>query len=198
MSTLSTLPPNQALERKMNIAAWIISAAVLVLVVMMRYIKIPLPDGWDLSFLPGVHAILNGLAAVSLILALVMIKQKKVEAHQRFILAAMGFSVLFLLGYVTYHFTSEQALFGDANHNGIVEPAEQAALGWVAPVYYVLLITHIVLAGATLPFILLTFNRAYTRQFERHKKLAKRVFPFWLYVAVTGPIVYLMMAPYYG
>lgn len=198
MNTLTTLSPDRALEKKLNVAAWIISGLVLLLVVLMRYVKIPLPDALDLSFLPAVHAVLNGLAAISLIAALIMIKQKKMVAHERFIYAAMAFSILFLLGYVTYHFTSEQALFGDANHDGLVDEAEKVLLGWKGSVYYPLLISHILLAGVTLPFILLTFNRAYTRQFDRHKKLAKRVYPFWLYVAVTGPIVYLMMAPYYG
>lgn len=157
-----------------------------------------MPDYWDVSALPAANAVLNALAAVSLILALVMIKQKNVIAHRNFIYAALGFSVLFLLSYVTYHFTMEQSYFGDANHDGVVDEVEKALVSGVAPFYYFLLVSHIALAGVTLPFILITFNRAYTRQFERHKKIAKRVFPFWLYVAITGPVVYLMMAPYYG
>lgn len=189
---------NIILQKRLNIGAWIVSVVVLLLVGMMRRVKIPLPEGWDLSFLPPFHATLNALTAVVLLIALYFIKQKKVTLHRRMIYIAMGLSALFLLSYVAYHFTTPETLFGDANHDGLVSPDEKAALGGARTVYLVLLLSHITLAGLILPFILFTFIRAYTNQFDRHRKMARWVFPLWLYVAITGPICYLMLMPYYS
>jgi putative membrane protein len=183
------------LERKMNRVAWVLSAVVLALVGLMRAVRIPSPI--DFSFLPPIHATLNALTAVTLVAALVFIKQKKVERHRAAIYASIGLSVLFLLSYVVYHFTSAEVRYGDLDHNGIVDAAERAAVGAMRPVYLVLLISHITLAGVILPFILFTFNRAYTKQYARHKAMARWVFPIWLYVAVTGPLCYLMLRPFY-
>jgi len=189
---------NTVLAKKLNIAAWIVTAVVLVLVGLMRSPdKIPVPEGWDLGFLPPFHATVNALLAVVLIYAFYQIKQKNIEAHRRAIYMAMGLSVLFLLSYVAYHFTTPETLFGDANHDGVVDAVEKSTLGGIRTVYLLLLISHISLAGLTLPFILFTFIRAYTNQIARHRKMAKWVFPLWLYVAVTGPICYLMLMPYY-
>lgn len=187
---------NIQLEKKMNIAAYIISAAVLSLVVAMR--RLPKLDlGIDFSFLPPVHAILNSGAALFLMAALYFIKNKNVGSHRKMIYGAMACSVLFLLCYVLYHSTTPEILFGDANHDGILSAEERLLVGSTRTWYLVLLLTHIALAAATLPFILLTFNRAYTNQFDRHKKMARWVYPFWLYVAITGPLCYLMLKPYY-
>ncbi|MFN7116681.1 MAG: DUF420 domain-containing protein [Saprospiraceae bacterium] len=189
---------NIQLEKRLNVGAWIVTAAVLLLVGLMRRVKIPLPEGWDFSFLPPFHATLNALTAVVLIIALYYIKRKNVTMHRRMIYVAMGLSVLFLLSYVAYHFTTPETLFGDANHDGIVSADEKATLGGFRMFYLVLLLSHITLAGLILPFILFTFIRAYTNQFERHRKMARWVFPLWLYVAITGPICYLMLMPYYS
>lgn len=191
------MQPNLALAKKLNIAAWIITAIVLALVGMMRRVKIDLPAGWDFSFLPPVHASLNALSAVILLLAFYFIKQKNIEAHRKAIYVAMGLSVLFLLSYVAYHFTTPETLFGDLDRDGIVSAAEKVVAGSSRTIYLVLLISHITLAGLILPFILFTFIRAYTGQVERHRKMAKWVFPIWLYVAITGPVVYFMLQPYY-
>lgn len=172
---------NKALEKKMNIASVVVSAAVLALVVLMRRIKIDI--GIDLSFLPMVHAILNSLTAVSLVYALVQIKQKNVAAHRAAIYTALTLSATFLLCYVLYHFTTPETKFGGE--------------GTIRTVYFFFLATHIVLAAGILPFILITFTRAFTGQFDRHKKMSRWVFPLWLYVAITGPICYLMLLPYY-
>ena len=173
--------PNVALEKKLNVVALIVSAVVLALVVLMRSVKVDV--GVDFSFLPPFHAMLNALTAVTLLFALYFIKNKNVKSHRKAIYVAMSLSVLFLLSYVVYHFTTPDTKFG--------------GVGTIRTVYFVLLITHITLAALTLPFILLTFIRAYTNQFERHKKMARWLFPFWLYVALTGPICYLMLMPYY-
>ena len=179
MST--TLQPNIELEKRLNTLAYVVSAVVLLLVGAMRRYKIDL--GIDFSFLPPIHASLNALAAVILVFALYFIKNKQVENHRRAIYAAMACSALFLISYVLYHFTTPETRYGGQ--------------GVMRTVYFFLLITHVVLAAVILPFILLTFTRAYTNQFERHKKMARWVFPLWLYVAVTGPICYLMLRPYY-
>ena len=178
-------PPHEALSKKLGIVAWILTAVVLGLVGLMRRpeLRIPLPDGWSFAFLPPVHAILNSLVAVALIVAIVAVKQGKITLHRNAIFAAMGLSVAFLLCYVAYHFTTEETRYGGT--------------GAMRGIYFFLLITHICLAGISLPFILFTFISAWTNRFAAHRRLAKWVFPIWLYVAVTGPVCYLMLKPYY-
>jgi putative membrane protein len=172
---------NIQLEKKLNTVAYIVSAVVLLLVGMMRRYKIDL--GVDFSFLPPFHATLNALTAVILLVALYFIKNGQVANHRKAIYLAMVTSGLFLLSYVLYHFTTPETKYGGT--------------GVLRMVYFFLLLTHIFLAAISLPFILLTFNQAYTDQYERHRKMARWVFPIWLYVAITGPICYLMLMPYY-
>lgn len=191
------MEPNIVLEKKLNRLAWVLTVVVLLLVGLMRRVKIPMPDGVSLDFLPPFHATLNALTAIVLLAAYYFIRNKQVEAHRKAIYVAMALSVLFLLSYVAYHFTTPETLFGDADHNGVVNAAEKLALGNIRTFYLVLLISHITLAGAILPFILLTFIRAYTNQISKHRAMARWVFPIWLYVALTGPICYFMLAPYY-
>lgn len=188
---------NLELAKKLNLLVWVISAAVLGLVVMMQKIKIPLPEGADLSSLPGFHALLNSMAAVFLVLAIRAIKKGKVILHQKMIYAAFICSLVFLLSYVTYHITTPATLFGDANRDGLLSSAEREAVSGTRPYYLFILISHIGLAALSFPFILRTFVHAFTNQFEKHRKLSKKVFPVWLYVAVTGPIVYFFLQPYY-
>jgi putative membrane protein len=176
-------PAREDLSRKLGIGAWALTAVVLGLVGLMRTVRIPLPEGMSFTFLPPVHAVLNSLVAVALLVAIVAIKQGKVRLHRSAIFAAMGFSIAFLLCYVAYHFTTEETRYGGT--------------GAMRGVYLFLLITHIVLAGISLPFILFTFISGWTNRFAAHRRLAKWVFPMWLYVAVTGPVCYLMLKPYY-
>jgi putative membrane protein len=186
---------NLQLAKKLNIAAWIVSAVVLALVVAMR--KISLDFGIDFTFLPPLYSILNALTAVFLMSGLYQIKQKNIANHQRLMNVAVILSALFLLCYVLYHITTPETKYGDVNYDGVVDEAELLELGGMRTVYLILLITHIVLAAVILPFILFTYIRAYTNQIAKHRKMARWVFPFWLYVAVTGPILYLMLMPYY-
>ena len=172
---------NRQLEKRLNLIAYVVSVVVLVLVGLMRRVKIDV--GIDFSFLPPIHATLNAVAAVFLLMAYYFIRNKKVEAHRRSIYAALACSALFLLSYVLYHFTTPETRYGGE--------------GAMRYVYFFFLITHVILAGLILPFILLTFNRAFTGQYARHRKMARWVFPLWLYVAITGPICYLMLKPYY-
>ena len=176
--------PDHARAKQLGIAAWALTALVLTLVGLMRSpYKIPLPDGWSMAVLPPAHAVINTLVSFCLIGAVITVKQGKIAAHRSFIFAAMALSTLFLLCYVAYHFTTVETRYGG-------EGAMRAA-------YFFLLITHIVLAAVSLPLILLTFINAWTNRFEKHRKMARWVFPIWLYVAVTGPICYLMLRPYY-
>jgi putative membrane protein len=176
-------PPQEELAKKLGIAAWILTAAILGLVGAMRGTKIPLPDGWTFAFLPPVHALLNSLVAIALIAAIIAVKKGNIALHRNLILAAMGLSVMFLLCYVAYHFTTEETRYPkDAPLRGL---------------YLILLISHIVLAAVSLPFILFTFIAGWTNRFTVHRKLARWVFPMWLYVAVTGPVCYWMLRPYY-
>lgn len=191
----ATSSPTAALEAKLNKLAWALSGVVLLLVGAMRRVKIPSPV--DFGFLPPIHATLNAVTAVLLVGALVAIKRRRVDLHRNLIVASLGASTLFLLSYVAYHFTKAEVLFGDADHDGVLSAAERLAVAGVRPLYLVLLASHIVLAAAVLPFVLMTFTRAYTKQFARHKAMARWVFPLWLYVAVTGPACYLMLRPYY-
>ena len=170
------------LARKLNIAATIISVAVLILVALMRRVKLDL--GIDFGFLPPIHAALNAATFVTLIASLYQIKQQNMVAHRRLNFLALGFSATFLLCYVLYHFTTPETPYCEA---GIVPRG----------VYFFILLTHIFLAATSLPFILYTFIRGYTYQFAAHKRMARWVYWVWLYVAFTGPLVYLMLRPCY-
>ncbi len=172
---------NIALAKKLNIWAVIISIVVLFIVGFMRQVK--LDTGIDFSFLPPIYSSMNALCAVFLGLALYQIKNKNIERHRLFINISVGLSVLFLVCYVLYHFTTPETLY--------------CKEGSIRYVYFFLLITHIVLAAVILPFILFTYIRGFTWQVAKHRKLAKIVFPLWFYVAVTGPIIYFMLKDCY-
>lgn len=177
--------PQEALSRKLGNIAWVLTALVLVLVGLMRRpeLRIPLPDGVSLMFLPPVHAAINTLVSICLIVAIIAVKKGNITLHKNAILTAMGLSVAFLLCYVAYHFTTEETRFGGT--------------GTIRTTYFFLLISHIILAGISLPAILFTFIAGWTNRFAAHRRLAKWVFPIWLYVAITGPICYWMLRPYY-
>ncbi len=174
--------PNIALEKKLNIAAWITSAIVFLLIVLMR--KIRITTSLDFSFLPAVYSALNMITAVILLAGLYFIKNNKVDSHRKAMTLAIFTSFLFLLGYVLYHITTDETKFGG-----------QGAIRYL---YFFLLLTHIVLAAVIFPFILFTFIRAFTGQYARHRKMARWVYWVWLYVAVSGPVLYLMIQPYYN
>lgn len=179
---MSQKEPDILLEKKLNRAAWAITGVVLLLVSLMH--RIHFDTGIDFTFLPAVYSILNALTAVTLLVGLYFIKNQQRLKHEKAMTLAMFLSLLFLFGYVLYHVTNADTKF--------------LGEGWIRPVYFFLLITHIVLAAVIFPFILFTYIRAYTGQFGRHKKMARWVYWFWLYVAVTGPILYLMIKPYYN
>ncbi|RMD97601.1 MAG: DUF420 domain-containing protein [Bacteroidetes bacterium] len=172
---------DQQLEKKLNRIAWLITVAVLALVGMMRQIKID--TSVDFTFLPAVYSSLNALTALVLIAGLYFIKNGNREAHAKAMTFSMLSSLLFLLGYVLYHITTEETKFGGE--------------GTIRYIYFFLLITHVILAAVIFPFILFTFIRGFTGDFKRHVKMARWVYWIWLYVALTGPVLYFMIKPYY-
>lgn len=188
---------NEKLAKKLTVLVWAVSILVLVLVVLMREIKLPLPKNLSLDFLPPFNAFLNSIASVFLILALVFIKKGLVKRHLSMIYGAMCCSIIFLLSYVFYHFTSDATIYGDSNGDGELSEQESLNIGSTRSTYLFILISHITLAALSLPFILMNFVYGFTNQFNKHRSLAKKIFPVWLYVAVTGPIVYFLLRPYY-
>ena len=177
--------PNLALAAKLKVAVLVLTIAVWGLVGLMRRPeKFALPEGVTLDFLPAVHATLNSIVAVCLVAALVMIKRGQVTMHRNLIHLALACSAVFLLCYVVYHFTHVETRYGGT--------------GTWRVVYLVLLISHITLAALSFPLILQTWVYAWTNQFQKHRWMARITYPMWLYVAVTGPICYLMLRPYYG
>jgi putative membrane protein len=156
--------------------------------------------GYDvapLNFLPPIYATINAITAVLLIIAVIAIKNGKRKLHENLMKTAIACSLAFLLMYVAYHMTSISAVFGDVNHNSILEESERAAIGFLRIIYLFILVTHISLSVIIIPLVLITYVRALSQRFDKHKKIAKITFPIWLYVAVTGVIVYIMIAPYY-
>ncbi len=189
------LPTYPEQESVLKTLVYAFSAVVLILVYVMR--EITLNVDWDVSFLPAVNATLNALTAVALLFSLYYVKQGKFVAHRNANATALGLSVLFLGCYVAYHFTTPEVLFGDSNQDGMLSVAERAAVSQLRPIYLLILISHITLAGILLPFILLTTVRALVGKWTLHRKMARYVWPLWLYVAITGPVVYLMLRAYY-
>jgi putative membrane protein len=158
----------------------VISIVIPLAVAILFEVKI---DGYDFSFLPPIYATINGITAILLISALIAIKNKKQRIHELLMKTCMILSALFLVMYVTYHMTSASTPFGGS--------------GGIRNIYFFILITHILLSVIVIPLVLFTYLRAWRKDFRKHRKLAKIAFPIWLYVAVTGVIVYLMISPYY-
>ena len=154
-------------------------------------------DVEPLRFLPPIYASVNGLTAIVLIAAVIAIKKGNRKLHERLNTFAIFCSLLFLVMYVAYHMTSDSTKFGDLNFDGITSDLEVAKLGMILYLYRFILVTHIVLSIVVIPFVLTTYMRAKLTDFPAHKKIAKITFPLWLYVAVTGVIVYVMISPCY-
>jgi len=190
MNTNST--PNKTSLRK-----WIVAVSIVIPIAVAALFGIKV-EGVDFSFLPPIYATINGITAVLLILALIFIKNGKVALHQKTIQVALGLSVLFLLCYVAYHMTSDSTKYGDIDHNRILSKQEALAVASTRLMYIILLFSHILLSIAVIPVVLFTYLHAWEGNYQKHKKWAKYAFPIWLYVAITGVVVYLMISPYYG
>jgi putative membrane protein len=143
------------------------------------------------------NAIINSVIAVLLLLALIAVKSHKYLLHKRIMLTALILSVVFLVSYIAHHLLAGEAIYGDANHDGVLSADELAAVSSSRTIYLIILLSHIFLAAIILPFILFTAYRALIAEYPKHKKLARLTWPLWFYVAVTGPVVYWMIHPYY-
>lgn len=168
-------------DKKYNTLIVVLSIVIPIVVAALFSVKIPNVE--PLRFLPPIYATINGLTAIILVIAFFAIKKKNIVLHENLMTTAIWCSAIFLLMYVAYHMTSDSTKFGGE--------------GVIKYVYYFVLLTHIVLSIAVIPFVLITYVRAITNNFEKHKKIARITFPLWLYVAVTGVVVYIMISPYY-
>ena len=192
------LPPTiKKNDPKAKLFIYAVSIIVFVAVVILSKVKLHV----DLTFNPHVfatvNAIINSLVALLLLAGLITVKQKKYGLHKKIMMSAIILSVLFLLSYIAHHLLTDETKFGDVNHDGIVSLIEKSGIENVRMIYYLILLTHIPLAGIILPFILFTAYRALIGEYEQHKKLTRITWPIWFYVAVTGVIVYCMISPYY-
>jgi len=175
MNTMSNNNLPSSKYRKLVVA---VSIIIPIAVAALFGIKV---EGVDLSFLPPFYASLNGITAVLLVLALIFIKKGNMKLHQRTIQACLALSLLFLLCYVAYHMTSDSTVYE----------------GSYKAIYYFILISHILLSVAVIPVVLFTYLFALEGNYVKHKKYTRFAFPIWLYVAVTGVVVYWMISPYY-
>lgn len=174
------------LDKKFNKAIIIVSILIPTVVAILFSVKLkdlgvnvePMP------YLPSIYATINGITAVLLIAAVIAIKNGKRKLHEKLMTTAIACSVVFLIMYVAYHMTTERTNFGGE--------------GTVKTIYLFILVTHIILSIVIIPMVLITYVRALAERFDAHKKIAKITFPLWLYVAVTGVVVYLMISPYYA
>lgn len=190
-----TLQKNDRLARILILT---ISFVVFAVVVMLSKFKLQVNLSFDVHIFAVANAVINSIVAVLLLAALIAIKKQNVQLHKSLMMTAIVFSVFFLVTYIAHHLLAGETRFGDTNLDGVVSEAEKAAVGSMRLVYFILLATHIILAAVILPFILFTAYRALIGEFDRHKKLARITWPIWFYVAVTGPVVYLMISPYYS
>jgi len=176
---------NLQAEKKYN--TWIVILSVIIPVVVAILFGVNLRElGYDiepLTFLPPIYASINAVTALVLVLAYIAIQKKKITLHKRLMQLAVSLSLAFLVMYVAYHMTSDSTKYGGD--------------GLIKYFYYIILITHILMSIIVIPFVLITYVRAITNNIERHKKIAKITFPLWLYVAITGVVVYIMISPYY-
>ena len=167
-------------SKKYNKWIVILSVVIPLVVAILFGVKI---DAELPIFLPPIYATINGLTSLLLIAAVWAVKNKKIQLHEKLMKTAIGFSVLFLVMYVAYHMTSESTKYGGE--------------GILRTIYFIVLLSHILLSIVVIPFVLITYVRAITNNIELHKKIAKYTFPLWLYVTITGVVVYLMISPYY-
>ena len=184
-------------DRKAHILILGFSFLAFALIVLLGRVKLDYDPGFDIHIFATVNAIINSTVALFLVFALIAVKRKKYLLHKRLMMTAMVLSILFLISYICHHLLAGDTRFGDVNGDGIVTDAEKENAGPVRIIYYILLGTHIPLAGIILPFILYTVYRSMIGEYVRHKKLARITWPIWLYVAISGVAVYLLISPYY-
>jgi len=191
---------NQTLEQRFKLPIILISIVIPIVVAILFSVKLK-DFGIEvepLSFLPPIYAAINGLTALLLVMGVMAIKNGNQKVHERFMTAAIACSVVFLVMYVAYHMTADSTIYGDIDGNKVLDATEKANAGIMRSVYLFILLSHIALSIVIIPLVLITYVRALAARFDKHRKIAKITFPLWLYVAVTGVLVYLMISPYYA
>lgn len=190
----------KTLEQRFRLSIILVSILIPIAVAILFTVKLK-DFGIEvepLSFLPPIYATINGLTALLLLMGVMAIKNGNKKVHERFMTMAIACSVVFLVMYVAYHMTADSTVYGDIDGNKILDETEKANAGSIRYVYLFILLSHIALSIVIIPLVLITYVRALAARFDKHRKIAKITFPLWLYVAVTGVVVYLMISPYYA
>jgi putative membrane protein len=177
---------------------WVVTAIVLLVVIVLKIVPAPSTVPSFLYLFPHIIGGINATCAILLLVSLNFIRKKNIQAHKITNVITFILSSIFLIFYIVFHLYVKDTKFGDADHNGVLSAAESASVGAIRYVYYVILITHIMFATIVLPLILVSFFRGFNMQVEKHKRIVRFAYPVWLYVAVTGVVVYLMISPYYN
>lgn len=172
-------------DKAAKIVIGIVSLVIFIAIVALdrHVVQVPYPFSFDVHIFALINAVINSCVALLLMLGFLAAKQRRYLLHKKLMLSAIIFSVLFLVSYICHHMWAGDTSFG--------------AQGMIRYIYYFILITHIILAGLILPFILFTAYRGLTGEYDKHRKIARYTFPLWLYVAVTGPLIYILISPYY-
>ncbi len=193
------LPPPtfQRNDKKARKWIWLLSAIIFCAIALLGNVQLPIHVNFDAHIFARLNAGINLVVAFLLILALIAVKAKKYALHKKIMMAALALSVIFLLSYICHHLLAGESKFGDSNHDGVLSVQELAAVGNERIIYLVLLFTHILLAAIMLPLILFTAYRGLVADFPAHKKLARLAWPVWFYIAISGPLVYWFIHPYY-
>ncbi len=190
---------NAAIEERTGYV-WVITVISIVVplaVALLIFMPARLETGDWVKFLPHLNAAINTSTSLLLLLGLYFIKRNKIAYHKAVMLAAFGLGFLFLVSYIVYHASVPSAIFGDADGNGVLSDAESASLGSLRTIYLVTLLSHIGLSIVVVPFVLMALYFGLTNQYDRHRKIVRYGFPIWLFVSVSGVVVYLMISPFY-
>jgi putative membrane protein len=185
-------------DKKARSIILVFSIVVFAAVMALGKTKLNVDLGFDVHLFALANALINSAVTLLLITAYIAVRSKHYLLHKKIMLTAMVLSVLFLISYICHHLFAGESRFGDINHDGLISDEEKTVTGSLRIVYYIILGTHIPLAGIILPFILFTAYRSLIGEYEKHKKLARITWPLWLYVAITGVTVYWMIRPYYN
>jgi len=175
----------------------LISIVVPLLVAFLLFVPTKLNIGDWVYYIPTFNAFINTLTTFLLVGALIAIKNKKIRWHQTLMTAGFSLGAIFLLTYVVYHSSASTTIFGDSNGDGILSDAEFGLVSTSRSIYIGILISHIALSVIVIPLVLTSFFYSLNKRIEEHKKIVKFTFPIWLYVSITGVVVYLMVSPYY-
>ena len=184
-------------DKKAKKIIWIFTLVVFTAVVFLDRIKLNIELPFNPHYFAALNATLNTIIAILLIIGLIAIKNKQMIWHKRCMLMALILSVVFLISYILHKLFAGESKFGDINFDGILSNEEKISIGFTRTIYLIILSSHILLAAIILPFILYTAYRALIGEYSVHKRLARITYPIWLYVAITGPVVYWMIKPYY-